>query len=98
MGAYGGVSASIYELMKSVLEQEVAQYCSTYNMRQAQAENLIKLKMFRELGLSIHRGWARVLIDRTLYLVESAGAEDTWLDPDVEAATHYHDQFPDTRV
>ena len=98
VGAFGGVSKSIYDLADLVAEEKVIEYCSQFDMPEKQAKSLIKRKMYRELGLCAHRGWARVLLDRVVDLVEVSAAEDSWQDPEVEAATDYHDQFPDTRV
>jgi hypothetical protein len=63
------------------------------NLDKKRIKGIIKKKLVHELGLFIHRGWARVLIDRARTIVErpARGGEDVTDEESEEEGTYQAD-------
>ena len=64
VGAYAGVSKDIKDIADWIGTALAADYCSNWDVTPKIAKGIIKHRLHQELGMRIHRGWARLLIDR----------------------------------
>jgi hypothetical protein len=71
MGAFGELSSSCYALATAIARVHAARLTSYYHMDHAKALSLAKQKIIRFWGLTAHRGWARLILNRRLGLVVS---------------------------
>ena len=71
MGAFGELSSSCYALATAIARVHAARLTSHYHMDHAKALSLAKQKIIRFWGLTAHRGWARLILNRRLGLVVS---------------------------
>jgi len=105
VGAYGGISKE-FEGMLSTLAAHIARdYCTTWDVNPMYATSLIKHQMHQELGLCVHKGWARLLLDRVQNNTYAAAAppaaqDNLNNDPDfcAKAMREHLESAPDTRV
>jgi hypothetical protein len=102
VGAFGGVSDTIKNMLEKIAKEAALDYCRNFNVTPAVANGIIRNRMNQELGLCIHLGWAKLLLDRVRDFVltprgmAALPADD--LDEDAAALRDHHHQFPDNRA
>jgi hypothetical protein len=97
LGAFGELSTSCYCLCTSIARVAAARLLSFWKMSPEQALASSKQKNLRFWGLTGHRGWARLILDRLNDLVLAPNnSKGSTLDPDKVAHEHRSFFFPDS--
>ena len=94
VGAFGEVSSHIRDLADVVACELSAKYLAFFDIAKKESKGIFTQRIRRSLGLAVHRGWAKLLLDRCHDLVEDPRqprrrAHETDED-DAEAHEYYH--------
>ena len=70
LGAFGELSMCFHDLSELIASQLSAEHLDFYDIPSAESKALSLRRIRRSWGLAAHRGWAKLLLDRTRDLVE----------------------------
>ena len=94
VGAFGEVSSQIRDLADLVACELSAEYLSFFDIAKKESKGIFTQRIRRSLGLAVHRGWAKLLLDRCRDLVEDPRQPRTHThetdEDDAEAHEYFH--------
>jgi hypothetical protein len=70
MGAFAEMSSGTYAIIGLISSVLANKHCSFSDDKPSEAEGMFIQRLYRSLGLAVHLGWARFLVDRYRNLVE----------------------------
>ena len=98
IGAYGEASDAVYLIAEAVAEELATEHCGFYSdKKQGVVAAFFLSQIYRSWGLTAHRGWARLMLDRRC-LVEVPNAprhraERAHPDADYDEETAFDNYF-----
>lgn len=101
VGAFGGASPMLTGFAYELAKVQAADYSHAWKVDNKTALGLIKHNMHQELGLCLHRGWARLMLDRlkeSVHLSPSHPSADTEETYDSWESREHNYRYPDTYV
>jgi len=99
VGAFGGASPMLTGFAYELAKVQAADYSHAWKVDNKTALGLIKHNMHQELGLCLHRGWARLMLDRlkeSVHLSPSHPSADTEETYDSWESREHNYRYPDT--
>ena len=97
VGAFGEVSSQIRDLTDLVACELSAEYLAFFDIAKKESKGIFTQRIRRSLGLAVHRGWAKLLLDRCRDLVEDPRQPRTHArgpdEDDAEAREYFHFHF-----
>ena len=100
VGAYAELSEHVHALIGLVADELTADYMQFFDLNHKQTKSVFLRQTRRICGLTAHRGWAKLLLDRCRDLVQHPNQPRStrWNDEDdAEAHAHYHYTHPPGR-
>lgn len=104
VGAFAEMSSDVHLLADLIASAQAADHCEYFDTLPSEIKGMFLLRTRRNLGLTAHRGWARLLIDRMGTLVqrpEPEAPEPAWgstkasvQDDEAMDAHHFHHPPP----
>lgn len=97
VGSFGRVSESIHTLIKQIAERLAKEQCRNWLIDHDVALGLITRQLNQELGTLIHKGWARLMLDRLQNNTQRSNhISSGHMDYELEETRGHNMQFPDT--
>ena len=99
-GAFGEMSEGVHCITSFIASELASDHLQFFALDPCMVKSIFLRRVRRSLGLRAHRGWAKLLLDRTRDLVQHPNQPRnarTTDEDDAEAHTHYHQTHPPGR-
>ena len=99
-GAFGEMSEGVHCITSFIASELASDHLQFFALDPGMVRSIFLRRVRRSLGLKAHRGWAKLLLDRTRDLVQHPNQPRnarTTDEDDAEAYTHYHQTHPPGR-